>query len=344
MTDHKVVLRFADGVEKSISIPHGGEVLHHALLNEIPLIHQCRAGSCGTCVCNVAKGDIRLEATTSVSLFPREIEQGQRLSCVTKAYSDGEIILPYSSAELLRDPPMKMQAAISELENLNSNVVRLRLVALSDTPSFTSGTYFMIGVPGRGISRAYSPVSRGADFPEVEFLVRLQDGGAMSGYLKDSAKAGDILEVEGPYGEFKWNKSKNPLVLVAGGTGLAPIISILDSIAAERRHREKILLLFGANNKDDLFYLDELEERKEMMPRLEVRVSIVNSSPNWDGDVGHVTELIQANDIKGNTEAFLCGPPPMIDAAISRLVKLGASNSAIKYERFAASSEVKNEH
>ncbi|EIF27999.1 2-polyprenylphenol hydroxylase-like oxidoreductase [Burkholderia sp. Ch1-1] len=336
MALNEVVLLFSDGAERRVHVPDGGVLLDAALEKDIQLIHQCRTGSCSTCTCKVVEGDLRLEASTSVSIFPREIAAGERLSCLTRVYSDGVVRLPYSSTELDRAAPQRFRAEVTAIDRLSDTVVRLRMFAVEEAPPFESGMYFSISVPGADVRRCYSPVSRSSDLPEIEFLIRLLPGGAMSEYLTSLAAPGDVLELDGPHGEFRWNETKAPIILVAGGTGLAPVLSILDTIAAGRRHRERILLCFGVNRKEDLFFEEELHYRREMMPRLDVRISVVEPDQGWAGATGHVTGLIQPDDVKPTTEAFLCGPPPMVSAASERLKSFGLQENSIMFERFSA--------
>ncbi len=334
MAAHNVVLSFTDGQTHNITVGHGGNLLEAALVGGIPLLHQCKTGSCSTCVCKCTQGDLRVEANTSIALLPSELAIGQRLACVTKVYSDGTVELPYPITKLDRDAPHRFDAAITQLQRLNDTVLLLTMDA-PDAPEFDPGAYFTLQIPGQTAFRAYSPSSWPKDLPKLEFLIRLQPNGAMSKYLSESASIGDVLHIEGPFGEFRWTNPKNPIIFVAGGTGLAPILSMLRTIAAERRHHDKILLCFGLNRHSELFYEDELAYLQEMMPRLEVRISVGEPHQAWTGATGHVTDLIKATDVSPATKAFLCGPPPMVSTATNRLKSFGVPESSIMFERFA---------
>lgn len=336
MVVHNITLSFTDGQTRSLAVEHGGNLLETALANDIELLYQCKTGSCNTCTCTSRQGDLRVEANTSVALLPSEIAAGQRLACLTNVYSDGVVEFPYSTAKLDREAPDTFHAEITEIEQLNDSVVYLKLESEA-VPEFDAGAYFAIEVPGQSVNRAYSPSSVPGEDSSLEFLIRLQPGGRMSDFLSHTAAIGDVMSVEGPFGEFTWNNTKAPVVFVAGGTGLAPILSMLRTIAEERRHREKILLCFGVNRYEELFLEDELEFLQEMMPRLEVRIAVVEPNDNWTGATGHVTDLITADDVTSETQAFLCGPPPMVTAATERLTSFGVDDGSILFERFAAS-------
>ncbi len=128
------------------------------------------------------------------------------------------------------------------------------------------------------------------------------------------------------------------MILIAGGTGLAPILSILDTVRERRRNRKRILLCFGVNRFEDLFFDDELELRRQMMPQLEIRVALVAADRRWAGDVGVVTSLLKDGDVTDGCKAYVCGPPPMVEAACEKLVSFGLPEAAIFYERFAPSA------
>ena len=160
----------------------------------------------------------------------------------------------------------------------------------------------------------------------------------MTEFVSTACAPGDSIEIEGPFGEFFLRDTDAALIMVAGGTGLAPILSILDSIREKRRNRNRILLCFGVTRYDDLFYLDELELRRHLMPQLEVRIGVAIADERWDGPVGMVTDLLKDGDGSDKHVAYVCGPPPMVEAALDRLVAAGVPREAVHYERFAPSS------
>ena len=161
-----------------------------------------------------------------------------------------------------------------------------------DEPEFrASGMFFLLRVCRRPDQwRAYSAVTTAGELPGLRFLIRQ----AMPQGLDDrkicderrAASLGDRIEVEGPFGEFFIRGDDQPLIMMAGGTGLAPILSMLDTIRDRRRNRNKIILCFGVNRFDDLFYLEELELRRQMMPQLEVRTAVLVPDDRWDGPGG----------------------------------------------------------
>ena len=333
MSSCTVTMRFADSAQREIIVAPGANLLDAALAAGVELVHQCRTGSCGTCICRRLNGAVPMVASTSVALLPTERADGHILSCLTRVESDAIVEFPYESSVLDRNPAVTFEAEIVEIERLSASVVRLTVEAINEAPDFLPGSYFMLEVPDAGVARAYSPYTRSEDLPTLSFLMRLLPGGVMSTFL-DRAEPGDVLKIEGPFGEFHWRQTMAPLVLIAGGTGVAPILSILDTIAAERRHRERILLCMGVNTEEDMFFLDELALREQLMPRLEVRVAVASQGSTWQGAVGHVTHLVTDADLSAECCAYLCGPPPMVAEAVRLLTAAGVSEQNIHFEKF----------
>ncbi|HZU77760.1 MAG TPA: FAD-binding oxidoreductase, partial [Dehalococcoidia bacterium] len=228
---HEIVLRFEDGVEKRIIVEPGEYVLDAALRNDIPLVHQCRSGSCSTCVAQVIEGDVRMDPARAYSLIPAEMAQGKRLLCSALAVADSVVRFDYPSNLLDEPGPELFVARVEEAELVCDTVVRLVLRAPRGIDfSFQSGQYIRMNVPGTDQWRSYSMASLPRDLPRLEFLVRIIPGGAMSEYLTTRCEPGDEIEVEGPLGAFILRDSAAPHIFVAGGSGLAPIFSMIDAI------------------------------------------------------------------------------------------------------------------
>jgi ferredoxin-NADP reductase len=175
--------------------------------------------------------------------------------------------------------------------------------------------------------------------PTMRFLIRLLADGAMSTYLERDCAIDDELEIEGPHGAFKLQQPEGPVVLIAGGTGLAPILSILDTLAEIRWRAHPIYLHFGVNRLEELFYLDELAARLEWMPNLNLRVTLMEPHSDWQGALGYATDGVPEEALGPDTEAFLCGPPPMVDAAVALLKARGISPAQIHFESFIPAQE-----
>ena len=204
--------------------------------------------------------------------------------------------------------------------------------------SFHAGQYVRIKVPGTDQWRSYSMCSTTRDLPKMEFLVRIIPGGAMSEYLR-AAREGERLEVEGPLGAFILHPSKGLHVFIAGGTGLAPILAMIDQIRRANGPKPKMLLSFGCASDKTFFYRDEIELRQWWIPQLSVRLSADRIEDPASGLIqGTPVDALDAEAISDpEAAAYLCGPPPMIEGARRRLVELGVRPERIYAERFVAS-------
>ena len=127
--------------------------------------------------------------------------------------------------------------------------------------------------------------------------------------------------------------------MVAGGTGLAPMLSMLDQMVELGRTSQPINLLVGANEPSELFSLDALDHYKTRGLSLKTEIAVVNGDPEWSGNVGHVTDLLHEDFINSEADIYLCGPPPMIEVAENWLCERGVNSKLIHSEKFLPSSE-----
>jgi benzoate/toluate 1,2-dioxygenase reductase subunit len=337
----QVKLRFQDGVEKSLCVEKGQTILEAAKQEGIRLVHQCLTGSCGTCVAKVVCGEVRMGTDRGTSLLPSEHAEGLRLTCTSFADTDATLALDYASTLLDEPGPQLYKATVTAKEWVASNVVKLSMELPADADfDFRSGQYVRVHVPGTDAWRSYSMASTIHDLPRVDLLLRVLDDGMMSNYLRETCKVGDAIDIEGPYGMFFWRPSKAQHIMVAGGTGLAPMLAMLDEIRGLSGKKPKVLLSFGCATEDNLFCLDELEIRAAWMPTLKNRVSVSQPGEGYTGLVGNPVSVITAQDITDpEAVAYLCGPPGMIEAARAHLESLGVKRENIYAEHFSASAE-----
>lgn len=334
-----IEFRYADGARRTLDVDAGRPILDAALAADIPLLHQCRSGSCSSCVARLVQGETRQHAGGRSALLRSEHEAGLRLLCQAEAAADCVFDLDYDSAAGA-GRPRKASAFVDRVERVASNVVRLRLELAADHwVDFQPGQFFQLRIPGTDIVRSYSPASTSAALPALEFLIRLLPGGAMSQWLVESAQVDDVVEIEGAFGAFFLrDKVRAPHIFVAGGTGLAPILSMLDALRAQPGRKPPALLSFGCTDPAALFGLDEIALRRTWMPNLQARISVDRDA---EGDLllgTPVAALSQADVGHPDTIAYLCGPPPMVEAARARLEAFGVRPANILAEQFVAST------
>lgn len=328
----RITFRFSDGEQATIDSAGDSTVLESAYAADLPLSKDCEIGDCQTCRATLTAGEVEFDEFAYITLADNEIEAGEILMCVSRPCSDIAVQLPYERVALVR--PRRLKAEIHAVSRLCETTIGLTLRLLAqDEFGFQPGQYVTIGVPGTKETRAFSMAS--APGPGLlDFQIRLLDDGLMSTYLRDRARPGDILTIEGPKGIFYLRDRPGPVLMVAGGTGLSPMVAMLKHLIAIGDSGRAVKLCFGVTGQKDLYFLDELEKLGERLPNLVMEVAIANPDSSWNGSTGFVTDLVRPGDITAGTNAYLCGPPPMINAARHRLGELGLSVDAIFAEEF----------
>jgi ferredoxin-NADP reductase/ferredoxin len=337
----KVTLHFEDGERREIEVEREEFVLDAALRQGVPLVHQCRSGSCSTCIAQLIAGDVVMAPERATSLLAAEAAEGKRLLCSSYACADSEVRLHYPAALIYGTERRTIVAAVAALEWPSPSVAKLTLELPEDIEfSFHSGQYVRIKVPGTAEWRSYSMTSTPRTLPQMDFLVRILSGGVVSEYLRNNCRRGDEIIIEGPLGAFILHPSRAPQIFIAGGTGLAPILAMLDEIRYRPGPRPPMLLSFGCASEQQFFYRDELELRQWWMPELRVILS-ADQVDNADSGLleGTPVAVLEHERITDpQTAAYLCGPPPMIEAARRRLIEMGVALEHIYAEQFVASA------
>jgi propane monooxygenase reductase subunit len=172
-------------------------------------------------------------------------------------------------------------------------------------------------------------------------MIKIYPEGRFSGLLRDGLEVGDELQVKGPYGVFMLRQqSDSDIIFIGGGAGMAPIWSLLTSMA-ENGIQRRATYYYGARACRDLFYLDEMRALSERLENFRFVPALSEPAPedNWDGETGLITDVVDR--LEGDLsdyEAYLCGPPPMIDAAISTLQAKGCGEARIFYDKFTTTA------
>lgn len=336
-TENNVHLKFTDGT-KTVPVPSGTTILAAANAAGVRLVSQCTIGTCGTCVGRVACGEVVMPEGRVYSLRQDEMDAGHRLLCQSHAFAESEVELDYPAAMLDEYPMIVTTAKVGAVTWLGETVVELQLkLPKSVRFSFRAGQYVRMRVPGTDEWRSYSMASGERERKKLTFTIRVLPSGAMSDYLRGGASIGDQIEVEGPIGGFGLADDEGPTLMIAGGTGLAPMLSMLETLQTARADFP-IRLVFGCTREADLFHLDELDARRSFMRNLEVRVVVDERMAAPDVLVGNPVSVLTPEDVAHpQTSAYLCGPPAMLQAAEERLLELGMPADRIHAEQFLPS-------
>jgi propane monooxygenase reductase component len=345
MPTHKV--RFQPvGIE--IEVNEDETVLNAAFRQGVSLTHGCREGQCSACKSFLLDGDLEMEKYSTFALPEYESDEGYVLLCRSHAYSDLEVELINYDEDILRlgIPIETFQTTIEEIEPLTHDIRRLVLkpVASEKKLRFSAGQYASIRIPDTEEYRAYSMANTPRNIDTLEFIIKVFPGGRFSGLLDGGFTIGQPLEIKGPYGVFMLReKTDSEIICIGGGSGMAPLWSLLNDMA-ERGIKRRATYYYGARTRKDLFYLDRLKQLAERLPgfRFVPALSMATAEDNWDGETGFITEVLDRDLKTGqrHTQAYLCGPPPMIDAAIPVLVRKGISEDRIFFDKFTSTAKV----
>ncbi len=324
---------------RQFEVNSGQSILEAALAQGIAFPHSCTVGTCGSCKCKLLSGKIREIANFAYVLDADELRAGIILACQAAAKSDLTLEVPGLSDKRLQ-PAGDFVGTLTALRDLTHDIKRCTL-SLDRPLHFDAGQYVQLSTADVWGARAYSlavpPLAEGN--LEISFFIRQVPGGAFTDWLFTGAPLGRIFKVHGPAGNFWLRESRAPMICIAGGSGLAPLMAILQD-AAVRQVGRPCVVLFGARTEADLYQLDELAEIKRNWNGAFTFIPVLSNEPptsHWTGERGLVTERIAAH-VEGlagrDSEAYLCGPPPMIDAALPYLAELGFQPSNIHCDRF----------
>ncbi|MCE1117908.1 MULTISPECIES: benzoate 1,2-dioxygenase electron transfer component BenC [Pseudomonas] len=333
----QIALNFEDGVTRFIEADGQETVADAAYRQGINIPLDCRDGACGTCKCKAESGRYDLgDNFIEDALSEEEIAQGYVLTCQMRAESDCVVRIPASS-QLCKTEQASFEAAISDVRQLSASTIALSIKGEAlNRLAFLPGQYVNLKVPGSEQSRAYSFSSLPKD-GEVSFLIRNVPGGLMSSFLTQLAKTGDSMSLAGPLGSFYLRPIQRPLLLLAGGTGLAPFTAMLEKIA-EQGSEHPLHLIYGVTNDFDLVELDRLQALAARIPNFTYSACVANPDSEYP-QKGYVTQHIEPRHLnEGDVDVYLCGPPPMVEAVGQYIREQGITPANFYYEKFAAAA------
>lgn len=342
----KFTVRF-EPVDLEIEVDEDETVLHAAFRQGLMLMHGCKEGQCSSCKSFLLDGEVDLERYSTFALPDFEEAEGYTLLCRAHPMSDLEVELLNFDEEILRSG-VALQTARARVEAVErlTHDIRLLRVSLVDPErlSFQAGQYVDIKIPGADEHRSFSMANTPSTAHELEFMIKVYPDGHFSGLLDSGEiKVGDELELTGPYGVFTLRAtSTRRMLFIGGGAGMAPILSLLRSLEESGNGRPAVYY-YGARRPEDLFHVEQLEGLAERLPdfRFVPALSEIEADGNgWSGETGLITDVVDRleGDVS-EVEAYVCGPPPMVEAAIALLERRGVPESQIHFDKFTTTEQ-----
>ncbi len=340
---------------KLITVKAGENLLRAALDAGLGWPHDCRVGSCGTCRCRLVEGKIKELSDFSYVLEGDDLDRGMILACQTALKSDIVVEVQLDSA-VPAGAISTVQGVLARTRALTHDVLELTVKlekpfphsgeARSQSP-YVAGQYAEIAFPSIEKPRAYSfaraPENEAEN--ELTFFVRKVPNGELTTWLFEKDRVGTPVTVTGPFGSFWLREGDGPVVCIAGGSGMSSIRALLEH-ASNKGVTRDVVYLFGARTQKDLYCLEDMEAitRKWNSGRGFRFVPVLSEEPadsDWQGLRGMVTEHIGQQGVDlAQAQAYLCGPPPMIDAAIEVLKKSGVQSANIHFDKFLDASSM----
>lgn len=335
---YNIALQFEDGVTCFINCNENEKLSDAAYRQKVNIPLDCRDGACGTCRGLCESGDYDLPESSYIedALTPEDAANRQILACQMKPKSDCVVKIPASSA-VCKTAVGQFPGVISELNKVSDSTISFSIKL--DQPeklSFLPGQYVNVEIPGTSETRSYS-FSSPPGSSLASFVIRNVPNGKMSTYLSNQDNLGQAIKFSGPYGSFYLRPLIRPVLMLAGGTGIAPFLSMLDVIA-EKGSDYPIKMVFGVTNDIDLVEIEHLEKIKAKLPNFEFKTCVASESSEHPLK-GYVTQHVDASWLnQGNVDIYLCGPVAMVDAVKGWLDKEGITPANFLFEKFSATA------
>jgi propane monooxygenase reductase subunit len=345
MADKHVVRFEPVGIE--IEVGEDQTILRAAAEQGIMLMHGCKEGQCSSCKSFVLDGDdIELDKYSTFALPDYEREEGFTLLCRAHPYEDVTIELLNFDEDMIRSG-LPIQEAVAEVVSIDPVTHDMRHLVLQlvepEEIKFFPGQYVDITVPGTEATRSFSMANTSSrESGRLEFVIKVYPDGLFSHFLDSQLAVGDRLNITGPFGVFTLREGHDTdLIFVGGGAGMAPILSLLRSMA-ERGIERKATFYYGARGRRDLCFEEELRALEDTLPafRYVPALSEPAEGDGWVGEVGLITDVVQRHEagLKG-AHAYVCGPPPMVEAAMPLLTRLGVPDKHVYYDKFTTTGD-----
>lgn len=311
-------------------------ILEAALDAGVPFPHGCGTGECGTCKCRLLDGEVKSDRFSPDALSEAEIEQGLILACRARPLTDVRVQWLAQASVL---PMQRLDAKVARLERLAHDVMRLTVaLPAGQAFAFRAGQFAKLRfgkLPARSYSMANQP-GQG----ELEFHIRVLPGGRVGQHVAEALRPGDKVELRGPFGEAYWEAGARApqVLLLAGGTGMAPMLSVLDAALQDGVDPQAVHVYHGVRTEQDLYAREPLQQRARDLGLRFVPVY----AEGGPGRTGMLHDALKEDfaDLRGSL-IHVAGPPPMVEAVRALATRLGTPQQRIKADAFHASEPEK---
>ncbi|TNM38649.1 2Fe-2S iron-sulfur cluster binding domain-containing protein [Nocardioides albidus] len=325
-----------DGETRRFDCTDGDTLLRAALRAGVPATYECNSGGCGSCKFTLSDGEVRQVQESPAGLTERDRRKGRLLACQSVPTSDCTVSLLVDPVDSGLPAPVRRRAEIVDARMLTHDLRELT-ISIGVDATFLPGQFAMLRRPD-GEERAYS-MSNLPGEGVWQIQIKRVPGGAESGAFVDDLGVGDRIEVDGPYGHAHFRPTGRDVVCIAGGSGLAPMVSVARGLAASDGAAERRLHFFyGGRAARDLCAGEFVAELAGELAEVTL-VDVISDEvpPDWAGARGFVHEAVATAGLSdlADRDIYVAGPPPMTDAVVRLLVReLQVPVGQIHYDRF----------
>lgn len=333
---YKVALQFEDGVTRFIGVNNGETLSDAAYRQKINIPLDCRDGACGTCRCHYEAGSFDMPEDSYIedALSPEDAEQGYVLACQCRPTSDS-VVQILASSEVCKTQIHKYEGTLRDVKKHSDSTITFDIELNEGQPDihFLAGQYVNVDIPNTNQHRSYSFSSKPSS-RITSFVVRNVPNGQMSAFLSETAKVGDKMSFTGPFGSFYLRPITRPTLMLAGGTGIAPFMSMLQ-VMDEQGSDHPVRMVFGVTNDMDFVAIDKLDEFKQKHDWFDYRTVVAHPDSTHERK-GYVTGHVDKEWLNnGNVDIYLCGPVAMVDAVRSWLDSENIQPNNFLFEKFS---------
>ena len=322
----------------SFSCAEDDTILRAALRAGLGVPYECNVGSCGNCRFEVLEGKVEHERENPPGWSERDLQRNRWLGCQARPLSDLKIKVPMRADFKSKFPPVRTSGTFIGASPITHDISEFRFRVANPNP-FVPGQYALIEVPGSdGEIRAYSMANISDTGEEWHFNIRRVRDGRMTTYMFDELKEGAEVHLDGPYGlAYLREDSPRVILCLAGGSGLAPMVSITRAVAVSEKLKDRQLhFIYGGRGARDICGHEQLNVLPGFGERIHYHAAVSEIPDGWTGRTGFVHEvaLEMFGEKLKDFEIYFAGPPPMADAIMKMAVTNKVPAAQLHFDKF----------